>query len=232
MHSRLCFRQPKNHPLKAVCLPTGAYFGNFNGFMPLTFYPSGGYKIEGMAMNKKFDEREATQIACRIVEKYGGHIDYYRLVKLLYVVERRAWQELKCPAMGGTYFSLPKGPIISEAVNACKQQDDFPFWAEHLCKQPRGSGSCVKLLKPSGRDEISDALLQLVDAVISETRSWDNKKLAAYVHQFKEFENPGEGKRKEIPASRIVAVGGLSQEEITKLEAEFALWNKLEEALA
>jgi hypothetical protein len=177
------------------------------------------------------NEIEATQIACRIVEAYGGSINFYRLMKLLYVVEHEAWDKLEQPAIGGTYFSMEAGPLIGEMADAVNK-GAYRNWSEHLSQKPRGPGTEVFLLLSAGRDEISDALLEIIDDVVQRTRSWDNEHLKRYCHRFGEYRQPSPGKRLPIQAEDILKAAGKSDEKIKKLQGESELWSKLEAALA
>jgi len=177
------------------------------------------------------NEIEATQIACHIVEAYGGHINFYRLMKLLYVVEHESWVKLEQPAIGGTYFSMEAGPMISETADAVNK-GTFQVWSRHLSKKPRGKGNDVCLVEPAGRDEISDALMAIINGVIQQTKPWDNERLKQHCHDFGEFQEPAPGKRLPIEAEDILQAAGTPQERIKKIQAESELWNKLDAALA
>ncbi len=188
------------------------------------------------------NESEMTQIACRIVEAYDGHINFFRLVKLLYIVEHESWNKLDQPAMGGEYFSLEGGPMISETANATKPKysEKFQFWAAHLKtteykKAGDVKGSEISLVKSAGRDEIPDALLKIVDDVISQTQGWKNKQIEDYVHdvkKFAEYKKPSPGGRLPIEAEEILGGFGKSPEKIKKIQAESEQWRMFEAALA
>jgi len=183
-----------------------------------------------------FNEREATQIACRIVAAYGKEINFYRLVKLLYIVEREFWTQLEQPAMGGAYFSMKDGPMISETSDAAKPANaaKFPIWAAHLKQTPYedGRGNKITLLKDAGRDDISDALLEITDRVIATTKSWNNRILKAHCHSFKEYKEPPPGRTVPIQAGAILMAEGKSPTEIEKLQAESNLWKGVDAVLA
>jgi hypothetical protein len=183
------------------------------------------------------NEAEMTQIACRIVEAYGGQINFFRLVKLLYIVEHESWKQLSQPAMGGEYFSLGEGPMISETADATKPEfaENFKIWTQHLekVKFGNGNGSAIKIIKPAGRDEISDALLAIVDNVIIKTKNWKNDPtLKNYVHALKEYKKPAAGGRLPIQAEEILEGVGKSPEKIKKIQSESEEWRKFEAALA
>jgi hypothetical protein len=184
-------------------------------------------------------EAEMTQIACRIVEAYGGHINSFRLVKLLYIVEHESWKKLSQPAMGGEYFSMEAGPMISETSNAAKPEnaETFKIWSEHLRtkgyeKAGKKVATEIEIIKPAERDEISDALLKIVDEVVIKTKGWNNETLKLCVHKFKEYKEQPKGGRFPIEAEEILEGVGKSPEKIKKLQSESEGWRKFEAALA
>lgn len=178
------------------------------------------------------NEKEATQIACRIVEAHGDHINYYRLMTLLYIVEHEAWEKLERPAIGGTYFSMKAGPVIREMAEAVTK-GTLEIWSAHLSTEAAHQDTRVRLLVSAGRDDISDALLEIIDGVIQRTRSWDDERLKKYCHEFGEFKEPVPPKKRlPIEAEEILRAVGKSTERIEKLQAESELWTKLEAALA
>ena len=196
-----------------------------------------GNHISHSLISHPNNESEMTQITCRIVEAYGGHVNFFRLVKLLYVIEHESWEKLNQPAMGGEYFSLWDGPMISETSDAPKPEnaEKFKIWWKHLKSTPYGKGSEVTIVKPAGRDEISDALLGIVDAVIVKTRYWTNDQLKTCVHDvknFKEYQQPPKGSRLPIEAETILAGVGKSPQKIKKLQSESEQWRMFEAALA
>lgn len=182
-------------------------------------------------------EAEMTQIACRIVEAYGGRINFFRLVKLLYVIEHFSWEKLNQPAMGGEYFSLPDGPMISESADASKPElaEHFKIWTQHLekVKSSTGRGSDIKIIKTAGRDDLCDDLISIVDGVIKKTRYWKNDpELKDFVHALKEYKQPAPGKRIPIETEEILVGVGKTPEKIKKLQSDSEEWTSFKAALA
>jgi hypothetical protein len=185
------------------------------------------------------NEAEMTQIACRIVESYGGKINSYRLVKLLYIIEHLSWEKFNKPAMGGRYFSMESGPMISEVADAMKPEnaDNFKIWCEHLkvtdyIKDGEKKATQIESVKPAGRDEISDALLKIIDSVYRQTKSWSNPTLKKYVHDLKEYKEQKKGFCAPIEAEEILSAVGKSPEKIQKLQSESEEWRLFKAALA
>jgi hypothetical protein len=98
---------------------------------------------------------------------------------------------------------------------------------------PRGGGNAIVLLKPAGRDDISDALLEIVDDVISTTKTWRNKRLQEYCHTaLKECKRPPIGGGLRIEAEEILIGADKSEAQIRRLQAESVLWSNFEAAVA
>jgi len=133
--------------------------------------------------------------------------------------------------MGGTYFSLSAGPMISETANAVKK-GNLSFWSKHLSTRQREKDLAVTLVQPAGRDEISDALLEIVDDIVQRTKSWKNDTLKVHCHKLAEYTEPPPHRRLTITVEKILKATGKSPERIKKLQLESELWNKLDAALA
>jgi hypothetical protein len=178
-------------------------------------------------------EAEAVQIAYRVVESYGGDINFYRLAKILYLIERETWIATGSPAMGGTYFSLEDGPMVSETTNAANNDlRSLPAWGEHLKTVPSvHGGSEVRTVKPPGRGMISDAVLRIVDDVVKKTRRMKKDELKKLCHDLGEFKEPPKGGRIPIEAEEILEAGGWDTERIEAEKRQAALWGKLEAVL-
>ena len=125
--------------------------------------------------------------------------------------------------------------MISETANAAKPLNAgiFKIWAGHLQMQPHGKGSAIVQIRAAGRDDISDALLEIVDGVIAETKRWKNEDLKAYCHKaLKEYKEPPAGGRVAIDAEHILMAEGRTEAQIAKLQVESEFWNNFEAALA
>ena len=84
-----------------------------------------------VTMNFPFDAEKTAQAAAAFIQMDGGRIEVLKLVKLLYISERSALQKRSAPIYGGSYYSLPHGPIISESLNLINGdglRDDQAVW--------------------------------------------------------------------------------------------------------
>ena len=86
-------------------------------------------------MRPSFREDKATQAACILIEKEGGRINYMKLLKLMYMADRKALLERGRPITFDEYYSLDRGPILSRTKDLIVE-GAFPgqdsFWQHHI----------------------------------------------------------------------------------------------------
>lgn len=68
-------------------------------------------------VNFPFDAQKATEVAAAFLSLTGGRLNVMKLVKLVYLLDRKAIAARGIPVVGGTYFSLRNGPITSELLD-------------------------------------------------------------------------------------------------------------------
>lgn len=61
----------------------------------------------------RYREDKATQTAARLLSHAGGRLPVLKLMKLLYLAERRAIVEYGRPMVFDSYCSMPHGPVMS-----------------------------------------------------------------------------------------------------------------------
>ena len=108
-------------------------------------------------MHLRFREAKTTQAAARLLTLRGGRMNYMKLIKLLYIVEREELLSWGRPVTADRCVSLPKGPILSQTLNLINEgptPGTPSTWAEHI-SQPENYE--VRLLSPAGEDELSAA---------------------------------------------------------------------------
>ena len=62
----------------------------------------------------------AAQIAAYLIIKEGGSINYLKLTKLLYFVDRTYLLKYGSLLTGDTYAALPIGPVLSQTLDATR----------------------------------------------------------------------------------------------------------------
>jgi hypothetical protein len=68
-------------------------------------------------MGFPFNTPKGTDAAARFAELAGGSINVLKLSKLAYLLDRMAIERRGIPVMGGAYYSMKDGPMISEILD-------------------------------------------------------------------------------------------------------------------
>jgi uncharacterized phage-associated protein len=76
-----------------------------------------------------FDERKAAQIAAFFIQKAGGNINVLKLVKLIYLADRKCMEEYDFPMTYDHLVSMDHGPVNSIIYNCINgMREDQKEW--------------------------------------------------------------------------------------------------------
>ena len=115
-------------------------------------------------MNFPNKSKKATQAVARLIQRSGAPIDYLRLVKLVYLADRRSIIDRGIPIVGGQYYSMRKGPAIGEVMDFVNRRN-APHWKEII--SPR-FGNEVRLAGVPDFGTLSGSELDILDGVVTE----------------------------------------------------------------
>ncbi len=179
-------------------------------------------------MSLRFDERKATEAAARFLQLRGGTMHYLKLIKLLYLVDRRALLQWGYPITTDNYASMDHGPVTSRIYNLLVDEVPKPFWSRYISAP---SDYQVSLVSEAPADRLSRAEEGLIKEVFDEFGHWNRWDLVDYVHQLPEWKNP-HGSSIPIHIREILETDGMTAEEIgailRELHAEAAAQQALE----
>jgi len=82
------------------------------------------HSVDKQCMNLTFKEDKAIAALSQLCHFADNKLNHYTAAKLLYLFDREVLLYTGEPAFFGTYFSLPKGPIISEVNNGISSCGD------------------------------------------------------------------------------------------------------------
>jgi len=181
----------------------------------------------------RFDIKKATEVACQFLKREGGTINIMKLVKLVYLLDRLSVARRGIPVVGGTYFSLPNGPITSELLDLINTGSLWGAkecnWEEFISDRQDHN---VTMAKEPPPDHLAPAELDLIDAVYREHGTKDQFELRDWCHEHCEEWMPLEQGRDRIPLERLARAVGKSDEQINRLKEETEELNLLTAAFA
>lgn len=133
-----------------------------------------------------FDHLKSVQMIAYLVRKAGGTIEKLKLIKLIYLAERRSFERRGRPMNFDSYSSLPHGPIASSALNGIDHKFIRPEWdALNLAPNKRD----VTIQQDVSDDRLSRSDRAILDATwdefggmtASKIRNWTHKHCPEYV---------------------------------------------------
>ena len=139
------------------------------------------------------------------------------LIKFLYFAERRCLREHNFPIVGGHYYSLPNGPVVSQILDSLKSEslqgnNTFSRYFRRVSKD-------IILKEEKSLAKLSQVELKIYDQVYMDLYDYSPKELVGYCHDQElvpEWVNPGESSV-QIEPGTLLKILGKSSEEIQQI---------------
>jgi len=170
----------------------------------------------------EFRERKAVQAADYLLRLGKGKMSYMKLIKLLYLADRKSLVETGVPITGDRMFSMDNGPVLSRIYDAIKgQAREMTIWREYI-SPPDGYEVAVRSDRPppqslTAYDELSRYDIRvLTDTHLKYARcsKWD---LVEILHrELPEWKRP-HGSSTRIDPAEILKAAGKTQAEIQRI---------------
>ena len=174
-------------------------------------------------MTASFRDDKTTQAACILIQKEGGTMSYMKLIKLLYLADRKRLLERGRPITFDTYYSLPHGPILSRTKELI---DDGPppgadsLWLKHIT-EPKNYMVSIKN-KDFTTDSLSEAEVNTLEQIYNEFGEYDRWALVDWCHKnLEEWQDP-KGSAIRIEYRDILMLEGKTATEASKIEEELS----------
>jgi len=155
-------------------------------------------------------------------------MNYYRLLKLLYIADRRSLQKIGRPVIGGRTVAMDRGPLHSTMCDLIKGSDpESPGWFLNF----RTDAYEVEMVQDPGNGELSRYEIDLLTSITAEFMQDDEWAVGEKTHEYAEFiENkPPKGSCRTIPLASIVrAIGRADNWEAIERDAtEVAVFDQV-----
>lgn len=141
-----------------------------------------------------------------------------KLLKLLYLADRKALGEMGRPITFDRYVSMPHGPVLSRTYDVmCAEPDPFieSYWGTLIERD----GYDVRLHAAKvPNDQLSPAEEALLDSVWAEFGHYEKWALVNYTHTLPEWEDP-HGSSAPIHVRDILIAQGLRPEDVDAILA-------------
>jgi uncharacterized phage-associated protein len=163
-----------------------------------------------------YDPRKAAQTIAYLTVKNGRTpLNILKAVKLVYLADRESLRRHGFPIQDEPHYSLPHGPVNSTTYEFMKGEvrpDRAAGWSEFLTDRSNHRiGLKEPNIDPDNLDELSDADVEVLDAIWDQFGHVDQWELVDWTHDphnIPEWEDP-QGSSQPIPLRRIMEALGI-----------------------
>lgn len=133
-----------------------------------------------------FDHLKSVQTIAYFIRKAGGSAQKLKLIKLVYLADRRSFERRGKPINFDSYFSLPHGPVASSALDGMDHNLENPTWDALAQADNRRD---VTIVGEVAEDRLSRADRAILDEIwnefggmtASQIRNWTHRHCPEYV---------------------------------------------------
>lgn len=154
-------------------------------------------------MTPWFNVRKAAQVASFFALQERGEINILKLIKLIYMADRKFMELYDVPILNDQLVSMPHGPVNSLTYDYASGTEEAPEWSEFLAGRAGHMVGLARALDEQDLDELSRAELRVLNAIWAELGHMDRFQIRDYTHDnCPEWEDPN-GSSSPIPYSRV-----------------------------
>jgi len=127
----------------------------------------------------------AQAVATLLRSESPRRMNYYRLLKLVYMADRLSVAETGRPIVGGKLIAMERGPLHSTFLDLIKGKDsETPWWSTffHTHKYE------LEMVGDPGNGELSPREIDLLNRVSAEHEAEDEWAVGELTHDFAEFQ--------------------------------------------
>lgn len=171
-------------------------------------------------MRLRYREERATQAAARLLRLRGGTMSYMKLLKLMYLADRKSLLQHGRPITYDRFVSMDQGPVLSQTYNlmvAEESPDRASYWRRYISEPDHYE---VHLVQDAPSGELSKAQEALLEDIFRDFGRMGRWQLVDYCHTLPEWEDP-HGSSIPIAVADVLRAGGLDAEDIAAVEEAF-----------
>ncbi|MFP4180582.1 MAG: Panacea domain-containing protein [Spirochaetaceae bacterium] len=158
-----------------------------------------------------------------LIGKNNGTLNYTKMIKLLYLADKKALEKWGAPITGDQYYALKNGPVLSKTLDLIKGKADLEsqtLWDEYFFTKD------YKLIdeKPDRPyDYLSPVEIEILSEVDQKYKDYSWQQMIDLVHSPEvcpEWSDPGEG-ASPISIETILKKSGKTDKEIEEIMDEY-----------
>jgi uncharacterized phage-associated protein len=183
-----------------------------------------------------FNERKVAQMAAYLLEQGGRRMPHLKLMKLLYLADRKSMELYGMPISGDRIVAMPHGPVLSMTLNLSNGdvESSAGGW-ESLISDREGheiSLRCAGAITRDDLDELSLADIKVLESVWDQFGHMTRWEIRDYTHvHCPEWKDP-EGSSFPISYEKIFRALGKSEKLARELSARIRTERSLDSIFA
>jgi uncharacterized phage-associated protein len=181
-----------------------------------------------------FNERKVAQMAAYLLAKGETRMAHLKLMKLLYLADRRSMDVYGFPISGDHVVAMPHGPVLSMTLNLIDGDVESceNGWESWISDKENHEVSLKRMPSPELLDELSAADLNALDAVWNDFGHMNRWQIRDYTHNHcPEWKDPN-GSSVAIPYEDIFGALGKTPEAASELSARIEAERSLDKLFA
>ncbi|MBP0021475.1 MAG: SocA family protein [Cyanobacteria bacterium SBLK] len=189
-----------------------------------------------MSIQFRFHPQKTIEAAAFLLKLHQKPMKYLGLLKMLYLADRMALEEIEWPITGDRYYSMDYGSVLSsvlDLINGKPVENALPLWLEFIATPEllfQDSGYYVELIKDPGTKKLCEAEEEILQKIYQEFGHLNPFKVAEWTHDLPEWQDP-HGSRIPIEIEDILKKLGKSNLEIEEIREEAIQEAYLDEVL-
>ena len=188
--------------------------------------------------NLRFNLRKVTELAVVLLREAGGSMEYIKLIKLMYLVDRTALNERGWPISTDVYVSMAHGPVLSRTYDLIREPpwpERESVWQSHIRR--KGTYHIELAQEPLTIEAMSENEIGIAQEVVAHFGSWPWQELVQYTHDhLPEWQDPGADPvgpaSRPLPLEDILTALGKEDDYIQEVVARVKVSNQLDEWLS
>lgn len=185
-----------------------------------------------------FNERKVAEMAAFFLHQNGGRLPVLKLMKLLYLADRRAMENYSFPISGDRMVSMPNGPVLSKTLdlmNGYQPKGEGEAWNSKVADRAEYEVS----LRPEALENgelrlaaLSEAEIDILSEIFDQFGRMGKYQLVDFTHgNCKEWKDPN-GSSKPINYEDVFLALGRGKEEASEAAEEIESYDSVDRIFA
>lgn len=174
-----------------------------------------------------FSVERVAQMTAYLLKLSGGREAYMKLMKLLYLADRKYMSRFGNSISGDRMVSMPHGPVLSQTLD-CFQDCCQDGWSSWIKDESNCELSLNRGFERDDLDELSDVQLHVLHEVYEEYKHMDRWEIRDYTHDHcAEWQDP-QGSSYPIRPETLFRALGKNEDEVKELTSYHVEQRQLE----